>query len=75
VVNRPAFIATRFNQAMKGFGTDEARLLSLIVRFRHPVFMGQVKKEYLRLYGQELATHIQNETSGDFKRSLVEVLN
>ncbi|OQR93099.1 Annexin (Annexin) Family [Thraustotheca clavata] len=65
-------IATQFEKAMKGFGTDEYGLAAAIVRYQH--LLPQVTKAYQAKYGTSLRDRIYGETSGDFRTLLLTIL-
>lgn len=66
-------VAKSLHKAMKGIGTDEKMLIKNIVS--HSNSQRQViKKTFLTLYGKTLAEAIKSETSGDFRKSLLALL-
>ncbi|KAL3662508.1 hypothetical protein V7S43_012363 [Phytophthora oleae] len=64
-------IAEVFEKTMKGFGTDETGLSTALVRYQS--LLPHVKAAYKRLYHEELRDRISGETSGDYKKLLLEV--
>ncbi|CAG9103242.1 unnamed protein product [Plutella xylostella] len=65
----------RMRGAMQGAGTDDAALVR-IVTSRAEIDLGSIKEEYERLFDKTLESDLQqNETSGDYKRALVALLN
>eukprot|EP00644_Phytophthora_capsici_P001064 jgi/Phyca11/9976/fgenesh1_pm.PHYCAscaffold_43_\ len=64
-------IAEVFEKTMKGFGTDETGLSAALVRYQP--LLPHVKAAYKRLYHEELRDRIAGETSGDYKKLLLEV--
>ncbi|ETK76597.1 hypothetical protein L917_16752 [Phytophthora nicotianae] len=66
-------IAEVFEKTMKGFGTDETGLSTALVRYQS--VLPHVKAAYKRLYHEELRDRISGETSGDYKKLLLEVFD
>jgi len=67
VQNRPAFIADCFENSMKGLGTNDEKLIRLVVRYRDPRLREPIKAAYLQKYGKSLRHRIEGETSGDYR--------
>ncbi|KAJ8576367.1 hypothetical protein ON010_g2844 [Phytophthora cinnamomi] len=66
-------IAEVFEKTMKGFGTDETGLSTALVRYQS--VLPHVKTAYKKLYHEELRDRISGETSGDYKKLLLEVFD
>ncbi|KAG7380642.1 hypothetical protein PHYPSEUDO_006983 [Phytophthora pseudosyringae] len=66
-------IAEAFEKTMKGFGTDETGLSTVLVRYQS--VLPHVKAAYKKLYHEELRDRISGETSGDYKKLLLEVFD
>eukprot|EP00929_Paragymnodinium_shiwhaense_P059989 TRINITY_DN2_c0_g1_i1.p1 TRINITY_DN2_c0_g1~~TRINITY_DN2_c0_g1_i1.p1 ORF type:complete len:1368 (+),score=446.78 TRINITY_DN2_c0_g1_i1:80-4183(+) len=65
--------AKMLNDAMVGMGTDESAIIRIICQ----TDLGErkvLKEAYERMYQRDLIEHIKSETSGDFKQSLVTLL-
>lgn len=62
--------AKLLNDAMAGLGTNEGQLIRVICQLDIPE-RKQVKEAYMRMFGRDLVDHIKSETSGDFKKALV----
>lgn len=61
---------------MKGIGTrNEELAFRLIAAHWIPGAIPAIKASYSRLYGKELVARVKDETSGDFERLLVAILN
>ena len=73
-INPSEYFATRINYAVKGKGTKDTLLIRIIVT-RDEIDMPMIKNAYLRLYGKDLVQVIQKETSGDYKKLLVELVS
>ena len=65
----PVFFAQRLNAAMNGYGLKYPTLTRIIVS-RCENDLGNVKKEYERLFGKTLASDIEEETFGDYETAL-----
>ena len=66
------YFATRVNYAIKGVGTKDTLLIRILVT-RDEIDMPQIKAAYKRLYNQDMVQAIEKDTSGDYKRLLVEL--
>jgi annexin A7/11 len=66
------YFATRVNYAIKGIGTKDTLLIRILVT-RDEIDMPQIKAAYKRLYNQDMVQAIEKDTSGDYKRLLVEL--
>lgn len=73
VRNKPSYFAERLYKSMKGFGTDDATLVRVVVS-RCEVDMVQIKKEFQNKYFKSLASFIKGDTSGDYKRVLIALI-
>ncbi|KAK6349118.1 hypothetical protein TWF730_009875 [Orbilia blumenaviensis] len=61
---------------MKGIGTKNEELaFRLIAAHWIPGAVPAIKASYSRLYGKDLVARVRDETSGDFERLLVAILN
>jgi len=58
------------NAAMKGLGTDEYTLTSLVMTMP-PNLYDDIHKLYHEMYGRTLIDHIESETSFSYKKALV----
>ncbi|XP_037038343.1 annexin B11-like isoform X1 [Bradysia coprophila] len=65
--------AATLRKAMKGFGTDEDAIISVLCR-RPCVQRLEIVKAYKTAYGKDLLTDIKKETSGNFQRLLLALL-
>ncbi|CAF0882774.1 unnamed protein product [Brachionus calyciflorus] len=66
-------IAKSFREAMKGFGTDEKRIIkeiSSVTNAQRQI----VKEKYLTMYGRTLEEDLKSELSGDFEDIIVALL-
>ena len=70
--NPSEYFATRVNYAIKGLGTKDTLLIRILVT-RGEIDLPQIKEAYKRLYKRELVKDVEGDTSGDYKRLLVEL--
>ena len=57
---------------MKGIGTRDAMLIRLLIS-RDEVDMPQIKNIYRHLFGKDMIEAIKSDTSGDYRKLLVEL--
>ncbi|XP_012282864.1 annexin B9 isoform X2 [Orussus abietinus] len=74
VKNRPGFFAEQLYKSMKGFGTDDRRLIRLVVT-RSEVDMGEIKESFQQQYGQSLENFISDDCSGHYKKCLLALVS
>jgi hypothetical protein len=65
--------ATALRDAMEGWGTDEARLISVLSN-RSNAEVREIARAYQQMYGESLEERISSETSGDLRTSLLSLL-
>uniref|UniRef100_A0A8C1K7K1 Annexin n=1 Tax=Cyprinus carpio TaxID=7962 RepID=A0A8C1K7K1_CYPCA len=70
--NKPAFFAERLYKSMKGLGTTDSVLIRIMVA-RAEVDMLDIKAEFLKMYGKTLHSFIKGDTSGDYRKILLEL--
>merc|ERR1712106_90544 len=70
VVNRPSFFAKELRDSMWGPGTNDGTLIRLVI-VRSEIDMQNIKEEYLNMYEKTLVDAIKGDTSGDYKKLLV----
>ena len=73
-LNPSEYFATRINYAVQGKGTKDTLLIRIVVT-RDEIDMPMIKNAYLRLYGKDLVEVIKKDTSGDYKKLLVELVS
>ncbi|XP_071442398.1 annexin B10 [Hetaerina americana] len=73
VQNPTGFFAKRLYDAMCGAGTKDSTLIRIIV-CRCEIDLGNIKKEFEKLYDKTLESMVKGETSGDYKHALVALI-
>lgn len=67
--------AVQLEDTMKGVGTKDELLVNRVVRVHwDKAHLDQVRKAYMHQYKRNLIARVKEETSGDFKKLLVECL-
>ena len=74
MVKPSEFFAKKINKAVKGLGTKDNLLIRVIVS-RFEFDMPQIKESYRVLFGKNLIDDVKSDTSGDYKKLLVELLS
>lgn len=69
----PAQDAEQLYKAMKGFGTDETKLIDVLCK-RTFDQRNEIAHVFKTSYGKDLVKNIESETSGNFRRVLVSLL-
>uniref|UniRef100_A0A8C4QK78 Annexin n=1 Tax=Eptatretus burgeri TaxID=7764 RepID=A0A8C4QK78_EPTBU len=67
-----AFFAESLYTSMKGLGTDDQTLIRVMVS-RCDVDLADIKEEFRSRYGKSLYSFIKGDTSGDYRRILLEL--
>ncbi|XP_061118753.1 annexin A4-like [Conger conger] len=70
--SKPAFFAERLYKSMKGLGTTDTVLIRVMVA-RAEIDMLDIKAEFLKMYGKTLHSFIKGDTSGDYRKILLEL--
>ncbi|KAL0965612.1 hypothetical protein UPYG_G00283540 [Umbra pygmaea] len=70
--NKPAFFAERLYKSMKGLGTTDSVLIRIMVA-RAEIDMLDIKAEFLKAYGKTLYSFIKGDTSGDYRKILLQL--
>ncbi|XP_072752560.1 annexin B9 isoform X1 [Anoplolepis gracilipes] len=71
---RASFFAEQLYKSMKGLGTDDSRLIRLVVT-RCEVDMGEIKNVFLQQYGESLEDFISGDCSGHYKKCLLALIS
>uniref|UniRef100_A0A3B4V166 Annexin n=1 Tax=Seriola dumerili TaxID=41447 RepID=A0A3B4V166_SERDU len=70
--DKPAFFAERLYKSMKGLGTTDSVLIRIMVA-RAEIDMLDIKAQFLKMYGKTLYSFIKGDTSGDYRKILLEL--
>ena len=73
VIDRHGLFAESLYKSMKGIGTDDRRLIRVVVT-RCDIDMLSIKRRFFELYGKTLESFIGGDTSGDYKRALLAMI-
>ncbi|XP_069782860.1 annexin A3-like isoform X2 [Narcine bancroftii] len=68
----PAYFAGRIHKSVKGIGTDEHALSRILVS-RSEIDLLDIQDEYMKAYGKSLYSTIEDETSGDYRTTLLNI--
>ena len=66
------YFASRVYEAVKGAGTKDKLLMRILIT-RDEVDMPQIKECYKKLYGKDMVQAVKDDTTGDYKKLLVEL--
>ena len=66
------YFASRVHEAVKGAGTKDKLLMRILIT-RDEVDMPQIKECYKKLYGKDMVQAVKDDTTGDYKKILVEL--
>uniref|UniRef100_A0A8B9LAW9 Annexin n=1 Tax=Astyanax mexicanus TaxID=7994 RepID=A0A8B9LAW9_ASTMX len=72
IKSKPGFFAERLHKSMKGLGTTDSILIRVMVS-RSEIDMQDIKAEFLKTYGKSLHSFIKGDTSGDYRKILLEL--
>ncbi|XP_074031460.1 annexin B9 isoform X2 [Leptinotarsa decemlineata] len=72
--DRTTYLATRLHDAMSGLGTTDKTLIRIIVS-RSEIDLEEIKNAYEAKYETNLAERISNDTSGDYSKILLAIVN
>ncbi len=67
------YFAERIYKACKGWGTNDNVLIRCLITMDE-VFIHEIKKIYVKKYGMTLFQQISDETSGDYKKLLLNII-
>ncbi|KAM3963448.1 annexin B13 [Aphomia sociella] len=73
VRNKPLFFAERLHKSMKGLGTNDRQLIRVMVT-RCEVDLGDISDMFQNKYGETLASWIEGDCSGHYKKCLLGLL-
>lgn len=73
-INPADYFADRIYKACKGWGTNDQMLIRALI-VMDDAYMEEIKKIYKSKFKMTLAQQIENETSGDYKKMLLMIIN
>ena len=69
LMNAPAYFAQRIRDSVKGLGTNDSRLVRVIVS-RSEIDLGLIKQEYFKNFQRDMLHDVRDDTSGYYKEIL-----
>ncbi|XP_033102666.1 double zinc ribbon and ankyrin repeat-containing protein 1-like [Anneissia japonica] len=73
VRNKHKYFSDKLHKTMKGAGTDDEKLMRIVIS-RSEVDMVNIKGEYQKAYSESLGKTIAGDTSGDYKKLLLNLV-
>lgn len=73
-INQPLFFAVQLFKCMKGAGTDDPTLIRILIT-RSEIDLENIKAVYEQKYHKELSEAIKDDTSGDYQKILLKILD
>jgi len=73
IKNTPTYYAEELYKSMKGLGTDDDRLIRIII-WRSEIDLQEIKGAFKSLYGKSLEDFIKDDTSGDYEKMLLVIV-
>jgi annexin A7/11 len=74
VKSKVGYFAERLHDSMAGLGTNDKTLIRIVVS-RSEIDLADIKQAFLDKYGKTLESWISGDTSGDYKRVLLAVVD
>ena len=72
LISPSEYFATRVNDAIKGFGTNDHLLIRVLIT-RDEIDMPQIKQYYKQLYGKDMVEAVKNDIGGDYRKLMIEL--
>ncbi len=66
LLDPPAYFAMRIREAVKGLGTNNAKLVRVIIS-RSEIDLGYIKQAYQRIYHRDMLHDVRSDTSGFYR--------
>ena len=74
LLDRPGYFATRIRESVKGLGTNDSKLVRVIVS-RSEKDLGLIKQAYQRIYGRDMLHDVRDDTSGYYRDILTGIIS
>ena len=74
MMNLPAYFAKRIREAVKGLGTNDSKLVRVIVS-RSEIDLGLIKQAYRTNYQRDMLHDVRDDTSGYYREILTALIN
>ena len=72
LISPSEYFATRVNDAIKGFGTNDHLLIRVLIT-RDEIDMPQIKQYYKQLYGKDMVEAVKADIGGDYRKLMIEL--
>ena len=72
LISPSEYFATRVQDAIKGFGTNDHLLIRVLIT-RDEIDMPQIKQYYKQLYGNDMVEDIKKDIGGEYRKLMVEL--
>ena len=74
LLDRPGYFATRIRESVKGLGTNDSKLVRVIVS-RSEKDLGLIKQAYQRIYNRDMLHDVRDDTSGYYRDILTGLIS
>ena len=74
LMNLPAYFAKRIREAVKGLGTNDSKLVRVIVS-RSEIDLGLIKQAYMTSYNRDMLHDVRDDTSGYYREILTGLIS
>lgn len=74
LLDPPGYFATRIREAVKGLGTNDAKLVRVIVS-RYEIDLGYIKQAYQKIYHRDMLYDVRDDTSGYYRDILTGLIS
>ena len=72
LISPSEYFATRVNDAIKGFGTNDHLLIRVLIT-RDEIDMPQIKQYYKQLYGKDMVEAVKADIGGEYRKLMIEL--
>jgi len=74
LLDTPGYFATRVREAVKGLGTNNTKLVRVIVS-RYEIDLGYIKDAYQKIYHRDMLYDVRDDTSGFYRDILTGLIS